>query len=749
MRRYPCLSAVVLLLCGTVVAWGQNNRIDDPPKLYKAKTPPTRQELDRRASLHLYVDGLLFVQEEKYREALKAFEDAARLDPDEPALYKAQAPILIGMDRFADAMRLCKKTVELDPGDHATWYAIAKIHKSSVRYTEAITALQSGLKSAALKDRPEVAQQIFFELASLFEITDQFGPAADAFGKAAAILEHPDQIEARAHIPRAAILARAAETYERIGQLYRKAKKYDQAIAAYAKAQERSPEQASRLNFTLAQIAEEKGSPASALKYIDAYLATRPLSTDSYETKVRLLKQLRKTSAIVPWLEEIAGRERFNTPLQLMLAREYAAAKLGKKAEAIYTKLAENSPSAELYRGLFRVYKDQGPAGMARTLTMLDTTIGQATRTDPPPSTAAMQSAKAMVGALREDGELAIHLVEAAFRRKPGEPDLKYDTTYFLAVLADQHRKNDEAERFYRRCLPQAKPNQEPVIYSGLLRVLGQSRKNEAVVALCAQGLKSARATNPLLFYRESARALAALRRYDEALRQADLGIKQAGDDSRLLFQLLRVRLLTTAHRFGDAEAECLALLKANDKPGPTVELRYVLSNIYSASKKTAKSEEQLQMILKIDPNNATVNNDLGYLWADQGKKLDVAEAMIRKALELDREQRRRNPNLTAADDKDNAAYVDSLGWVLFRRGQIKEARQELERAIKLGDGDDPVIHDHLGDVYNRLKMRPEAVQAWQRALKLYDQGVRGKDDERTRDTRRKIEQALEEIGQR
>src|SRR5262249_2173888 len=155
----------------------------------------------------------------------------------------------------------------------------------------------------------------------------------------------------------------------------------------------------------------------------------------------------------------------------------------------------------------------------------------------------------------------------------------------------------------------------------------------------------------------------------------------------------------------------------------------YLLSNIYSAAKQQAKAEEQLVVILTLDPDSATVNNDLGYLWADQGKNLEAAEKMIRKALDLDRSQRRRNPNLTPDEDRDNAAYADGRGWVLFRRGQVDGARKELERATTLGDGDDPVIHDHLGDVYHRLDMHRESIRSWQRAIELYDQGVRGKDD--------------------
>ena len=67
-----------------------------------------------------------------------------------------------------------------------------------------------------------------------------------------------------------------------------------------------------------------------------------------------------------------------------------------------------------------------------------------------------------------------------------------------------------------------------------------------------------------------------------------------------------------------------------------------------------SKGEAELETLLQRNPDEAGVNNDLGYLYADQGKNLEKAEAMIRKALR---------------EEPKNAAYLDSLGWVLFKRG--------------------------------------------------------------------------------
>jgi tetratricopeptide (TPR) repeat protein len=343
-----------------------------------------------------------------------------------------------------------------------------------------------------------------------------------------------------------------------------------------------------------------------------------------------------------------------------------------------------------------------------------------------------------MLGALRDDGDMVRSLIDTAYP-EAASGQLKFDTLYFLAVMADKQRKAVEAERFYRQCLKDKKAQaNETVLYGGLVRTLMKARKHEAVVEVCEQGLKTAKNTNPHLFLNEMARAQASLHRYDEALGTVDRALKTAGN-GELAFKMLRVRILTMAERFDAAEADCNALIKSHDRPAEVIEIRYLMSNVYSSAKKQEAAETQLQMILKIDPDNPTVNNDLGYLWADQGKNLEIAEGMIRKALDMDRSQRRRNPNLAADDDKDNAAYVDSLGWVLFRRGQIDEARKELERAAALDGGEDPVIYDHLGDVYLRLRMRMQANQAWQRALELYKQGVRGNDEERVREIQRKI----------
>lgn len=115
-----------------------------------------------------------------------------------------------------------------------------------------------------------------------------------------------------------------------------------------------------------------------------------------------------------------------------------------------------------------------------------------------------------------------------------------------------------------------------------------------------------------------------------------------------------------------------------------------------------ASAEADLLAAIALNPQDPTLLNYLGYTWADKGINLDRARSMIEAAV--------------AARPHDGF-IVDSLGWVLFRQGDLDGAIGYLERAIVLQPLD-PTINDHLGDVYWQAGRRLEAKFQWERALK-------------------------------
>ena len=197
----------------------------------------------------------------------------------------------------------------------------------------------------------------------------------------------------------------------------------------------------------------------------------------------------------------------------------------------------------------------------------------------------------------------------------------------------------------------------------------------------------------------------------------------------------LKAQILAEAGRHAEAVRLCEETLAKFPKTISVIQVRQTLSNVYSLKGDHAKSEEQLRLILEMDPDEALANNNLGYQMADRNANLDEAERLIRRAIDLERSAR-----LRAEEDGDNAAYLDSLGWVLFRKGKLAEAREWLEKAAALPDGaDDPAVWDHLGDVLAKLDLPAKAREAWQTALKLYETGARPKSDARRAEVEKKL----------
>jgi tetratricopeptide (TPR) repeat protein len=116
-----------------------------------------------------------------------------------------------------------------------------------------------------------------------------------------------------------------------------------------------------------------------------------------------------------------------------------------------------------------------------------------------------------------------------------------------------------------------------------------------------------------------------------------------------------------------------------------------------------AAAEDVFLRLLEADPGDASAANYLGYMWADRGEKLDRALELI---------------SLAVAREPDNVAYLDSLGWVHFRLGNLDEAERWLRRAVELdGSGADGTMLCHLGEVLLAKQERDEGRRLLQLGL--------------------------------
>jgi tetratricopeptide (TPR) repeat protein len=110
--------------------------------------------------------------------------------------------------------------------------------------------------------------------------------------------------------------------------------------------------------------------------------------------------------------------------------------------------------------------------------------------------------------------------------------------------------------------------------------------------------------------------------------------------------------------------------------------------------------ERDLLKLLEEDPDHADALNALGYTLADRNERLDEAFAYVARALKL---------------RPDSPAILDSMGWVLYRQGDLAQATSYLRRALQLNQDDE--IAAHLGEVLWVSGRHADARAVWREGL--------------------------------
>jgi tetratricopeptide (TPR) repeat protein len=178
---------------------------------------------------------------------------------------------------------------------------------------------------------------------------------------------------------------------------------------------------------------------------------------------------------------------------------------------------------------------------------------------------------------------------------------------------------------------------------------------------------------------------------------------KQHPEDTRF------VRLQARALFDGGDRSGAIALLEqvAKESPRDTGTL-FALADVYADAGRNGDAERVLRQVIAAEPGNANALNYLGYMLAVRGDQLDEAIDLVQRALK---------------SEPDNGAYLDSLGWAYFRRGDLDQAEKYLVAAAKqLPENSE--VQDHLGDLFARRGRLADAITAWTRALEGDGQDV-------------------------
>ncbi len=406
-------------------------------------------------------------------------------------------------------------------------------------------------------------------------------------------------------------------------------------------------------------------------------------------------------------MEKLRATNPKDLPLGYFLAQQYRAAGKPDKAESLYRELirapasADSQPNAAGYHELADMYR------RGKRFDALLGILGESVE-----KVGVLETADNEIEPLAAQPEVVRELL-AAGRRQAMKSSQKIGLGASLAtaLVALEAKQYDTAGEFFRLALA-AKPKQadEVLMVWGVGLLTGDRPAEAAKVFQRAIDEKALPADNPT-FYFYLAGALALAGRTEAALAPARVAAAKNNDVAR--FAARPAWVLSLGKRYAEADKAYRAVLDRFDGDHANAETRdamrearLALSNIAVARGDLPQAEEWLEQVLDEFPDDAGAMNDLGYLWADQNKRLVRAERMIRQAV---------------AAEPDNPAYRDSLGWLLYRLGKYPQALAELEKAAD-ADKPDAAVLDHLGDAYAKLNRRDKAVSAWRKSAEVYRQ---------------------------
>jgi tetratricopeptide (TPR) repeat protein len=250
------------------------------------------------------------------------------------------------------------------------------------------------------------------------------------------------------------------------------------------------------------------------------------------------------------------------------------------------------------------------------------------------------------------------------------------DLVYSMALLSLQGELRADARRYFHRYLElAAQPGATAANVDATHLYLAQIAEDEKQYADALQWLRKVEGGDEYLTARlREAMVLGKMQRIDDA-RKLLHGIAAESAEDRTRLVLAEAQLLRDAGRH---EASYKLLSDALEKSPDDPSLLYDTAMAAEKANRIDVVEKHLRRLIELRPDHAHAYNALGYTFADRNMRLGEALKLIEKAHEL------------APDD---GYILDSLGWVHYRLGNLKLAREYLQRSYAIKPEAEVAIH--------------------------------------------------------
>ncbi len=517
-------------------------------------------------------------------------------------------------------------------------------------------------------------------------------------------LKNFEQADALTDEPSALIHTKMADLYLRFGQL-------DKARLSAEKAMAEDPTEP-YVRMLYAGVLEGLGKDVEAEPIYRDLVRDFPQKVDGYLLLSNLYVKEKKFDVAAETLVKLIK----NVPQEPMghfyLGKVYELSEKFDKAEIEYEWVFKRDPnlsnaSTELLRVLVREKKN------VKAKAICDQILAK----DPNNALARKVLSHLMLGESKLDDALRHLQVLEGIEVDPSE------TRFKVALIQIEKQNFREAVRELSLVLASNPRHAEARYYLASIYA-GTGKSKEAI-----EELDEIDDESPMYV---KARTFAAfIHRQNDDLSDALSSVDEAleVEPTNLSLVLYRVMVLRDLEENKEAEKQLRVALEQHPRE------ERLLFNLGVVLYDRGKPEEAMRVmeeVVALNPRNADALNYIAYALAEQGKDLDRADTLIQQALSL-------RPS--------EGYYLDTLGYLQWKRGKLQEARETLSRAVSTAS-DDGVIVEHYVEVLLQLGDERQAVSA----MKTFIDQISEDSHERDRDKRgaaERLQKKLKELLKR
>jgi tetratricopeptide (TPR) repeat protein len=443
----------------------------------------------------------------------------------------------------------------------------------------------------------------------------------------------------------------------------------------------------------LAQIYQNSNQFSKASDVYEELIKNDPDNIDYHYVNALLLSSAERYNEAIKAYNELEKQLGFNEQIALARQHIYRSAGKNKEAYAEIENIIKKNPEIPEYYGIMAdMYKEDG--NMEKALEYYNKVL------EIDPENSFVNFSLVTFYLKNNDMDMAYQHAKMGFSNTNAEIDTKIQLYLMLSSTPEENRMTDPQLEDLIKLIIEAHPT-DSRSYSIQADFLFKNGRQEEARDYMLKALEITPNTYPLW-------------------EQLIITDNQIGDyESMLVHSTKTIELFPTQALPYVLNAVSLIQLKKYQQAIESLEKGQIYTSdneqleaqfeLYKAEayynlNQREEAFKAFEKVIEIEPDNFMAMNNYAYYLTIRGEKLERAELLSGRVIQA-------NP--------DNATYLDTHAWVLFKKKEYRLAKFYMDTALKNGGDTNAVVVEHYGDILYMLNDVEGALNYWQKSLDL------------------------------